>query len=234
MPPVLVSDLSRLRSWRLGSLVVLCAIVALLVAMATPSRADAARVRCAANFRVLNDDHVGALSLPRGDYAIAILSSGRPTCAQAAILFTRFLEDYDGKLPGGWRVNAGSSTFLRAPGIGFRVALSGGAGGGGSGGDGEVENGGSNGKHPIGASFCPAPFRVLHDDRIGPLSVPKGDYRIALLQRNGLRCTRAEILFARFLTAPRNHLPPPWLLEPQTASFLRSASGPGFRIKPAG
>jgi len=230
---VLVLDLSRLRSWRLGSLVILCAVVALLVAMATPSRADAARVRCAASFRVLNDDHVGALSLPRGYYDITILTAGRPTCPQAANLFTRFLEDYDGKLPGGWRVNASSSTFLRDRGIGFQVALSDGTGGGGSGNE-EIENGGGNGKHPVGVSFCPAPFRVLHNDRIGPLPILKGDYWIVLLQRNGLRCSRAERLFVRFLSAPGNHLPPPWVLEPQTASFLRSASGPGFRIKPAG
>jgi hypothetical protein len=54
-----------------------------------------------------------------------------------------------------------------------------------------------------------------------------------LLQRNGLSCAQAELLFIRFLSAPGNRLPPPWLLEPQTASFLRSAGGPGFRVKPA-
>jgi hypothetical protein len=224
---VLVLDRTQVRTWRAGGLVVLCAIFALLVAMATPSRADAARVRCAGTFRVLNDDHVGALSLPRGEYGITILASGRPSCAQAAALFTRFLEDFDGRLPGGWRVGAASSTFLREPGVGFHVARVGGGGGGNE----EGESGGG-GRYPIGGVFCPAPFKVLHDDRIGPLPVAKGDYWIVLLQRKGLTCPRAELLFIRFLESPGNHLPPPWLLEPQTASFLRSASGPGFRIKP--
>jgi hypothetical protein len=41
---VLGLNLSRLRPMRLGWLVALCAIVALLVAMATPSRADAVGV----------------------------------------------------------------------------------------------------------------------------------------------------------------------------------------------
>jgi hypothetical protein len=64
---VLASDSPRLRSRRLGWLVAICAIVALLVAMAAPSRADAVRVRCAGTFRVLHNDRVGGLSLPRSD-----------------------------------------------------------------------------------------------------------------------------------------------------------------------
>jgi hypothetical protein len=47
MLSVLVPNLLRLRGWRLGWLIALCAIVALLVAMAAPSRADAARAQCA-------------------------------------------------------------------------------------------------------------------------------------------------------------------------------------------
>jgi len=228
---VLALDRSRFGSWRAAGLVVLCAVVALLVAMAAPSRADAARVRCAGTFRVLHDDHVGRLALPRGNYRITILASGRPSCAQAAALFTRFLEDFDGRLPGGWRVAAASSTFLRAPGVGFHVARAG-RNGGGTGG-GEEERGGG-GHHPRGGYFCPAPFRVLHNDRIGPLRLPRGDYWIVLLQRRGLSCGQAESLFVRFLQRTDGRLPPPWLVEPQTASFLRSASGPGFRVKPVG
>lgn len=218
------------KSLRLPGLVALCAIVALLVALAAPSRADAARVRCVGTFRVLHDDHVGRLSLPRGNYRITILASGRPSCAQASALFTRFLEDFDGNLPGGWRVAAASSTFLRKRGVGFHVARVG-RNGGGTGG-GEEEESGGGGRHPRGGNFCPAPFRVLHNDRIGPLRLPRGDYWIVLLQRRGLSCGRAESLFVRFLQEPSGHLPPPWLVEPQTASFLRSAGGPGFRVKP--
>lgn len=223
-------DLPRMRSLRVAGVVALCALAALLVSLAAPSPAQAARVRCAGAFRVLHDDHVGSLSLPRGSYRITILASGRPTCAQAAALFTRFLEDFDGRLPGGWRVAARTATFLRAAGVGFHVAR-----GGGEGGEEEAEQGGG-GRHPIrGSFFCPAPFRVLHDDRIGPLRVPRGDYWIVLLQRRGLSCAQAEALFVRFLVSPGNRLPAPWLIEPQTASFLRaSGAGVGFRIKPVG
>ncbi len=225
---MLVPDLSRLRPARLAWLVVLCSIAALLVAMAAPSRADAARVRCAGTFRVLHDDHVGRLSLPRGSYSITILASGRPSCAQASALFTRFLEDYDGRLPGSWRVAAASSTFLRAPGVGFHVAR---AGGGGEGE--EEEEMGGGGRHPVGGIFCPGTFRVLNDDRIGSLRLAKGPYWVVLLQRQGLNCAQASRLLARFLEDFDGVLPPPWILEPQTASFRRSASGPGFCVKPA-
>lgn len=228
MPPVFAFDLSQPRLWRATALVALCAVAALLVAMAAPSRADAARVQCAGTFRVLHDDHIGALALPRGSYRITILASGRPSCAQASSLFTRFLEDYDGRLPGGWRVTAGNSTFLRALGVGFHVARVGGKGGGGGGGE---EEAGGGGVHPAGSNFCPSTFRVLHNDRIGALRLAKGPYWIILLQRRGLNCAQASRLFTRFLEDFDGALPPPWVLERHTASFRRSASGPGFRVK---
>jgi hypothetical protein len=229
---VLGFDLFRTRSLRVVGIVAVCALAALLVSLATPSAAHAARVRCAGTFRVLHDDHVGRLSLPRGNYRITILASGRPHCIPASRLFTRFLEDFDGRLPGGWRVAARTSTFLRAPGVGFHVDRVGRNGGNGEGGEPEP---GGGGQHPLGGSFCPAPFRVLHNDRIGPLRIPRGDYWIVLLQRGGLNCGQATSAFVEFLERPDGHLPPPWLIEPQTASFLRgSAAGVGFRVKPVG
>lgn len=66
------------RPLRFGGLIAVCAIVALLVAMAAPSSANATRVQCAGTFRVLHDDHVGRLEQPRGNYRITILASRRP------------------------------------------------------------------------------------------------------------------------------------------------------------
>jgi hypothetical protein len=228
MPSVLVLDRMLPRGRHAGGLLAACAAVALLVAMVAPGRADAARVRCAGTFRVLHNDHIGRLSLPRGNYRITILASGRPSCAQASALFTRFLEDYDGRLPGGWRVGVANKVFIRARGVGFHVARVR-RGGEEEGGGGEEERGGG-GRH--GALFCPGTFRVLHNDRIGPLRLRKGRYWIVLLQRRGLSCPQASRLLTRFLDDVRGHLPPPWVIEPQTASFRRSASGPGFRVKP--
>lgn len=104
------------------ALIALGAVAALLVAMATPSRADAARVQCAGTFHVLHNDHIGRLSLPQGRYRITILASGRPSCAQASALFTRFLEDYDGFLPPPWVLEPRTASFRRSgSGPGFRV-----------------------------------------------------------------------------------------------------------------
>ncbi len=208
------------------ALVLALLLLASLLALAAP-RAEAATVRCAGTFRVLHDDHVGALDLPRGNYRITILASGRPSCARASGLFTNFLEDYDGRLPGGWRVNASASTFLRSPGVGFRVSP---AGSGEGGGGGEA---GGGGRHPEAGRLCTSTFRVLHNDRIGPLRVPRGPYMIVLLQRRGLSCAQASRLFTRFLDDFTGRLQAPWVLEQGSASFRRGASGPGFRIKPA-
>jgi len=213
-------------------LVALAALFATLaLASAAPDRAEAARVKCNGTFRVLHDDHVGRLSLPRGNYRITILASGRPSCSQASALFTRFLEDWDGKLPGGWKVAVRQNTFYRAPGVGFHVGRVGRNSGGG---EAEEEESGGRGHHPANGRFCPGTFRVLNNDRIGPLRIAKGPYWIVLLQRRGLSCKQASRLFTRFLDDFDGNLPPPWVLEPQTASFLRSASGVGFRVKPVG
>jgi hypothetical protein len=45
---------------------------------------------------------------------------------------------------------------------------------------------------------CSASFRVLHDDRVGALSFPRGDCRVTLLGAT-LSCDDAEARFARFL-----------------------------------
>lgn len=218
--------LTRLRAAAALRLLIGALFASLLVA-AVPERADAARVRCAGTFRVLHNDHIGRLALPKGNYRITILSSGRPSCAQASALFTRFLEDWDGKLPGGWRVSARTSSFVRSRGVGFHVSRAGRGGGG------EGSERGGGGRHPLGGRFCPGTFRVLHNDRIGPLRLRKGRYWIVLLQRRGLGCAQASRLFARFLEDFNGNLPAPWVLEPQTASFRRSANGAGFRVKPA-
>lgn len=216
---------------RLGALVAVAALAALLVALAAPNRAEAQRVVCNGTFRVLHNDRVGNLQLPRGNYRITTLASGMPSCAQSSALFSRFLEDYDGRLPGGWRVAAAQSTFLRAPGYGFHVARIG-AGGTGGGTGGEEMEGGGGGTHPFGGNVCPGTFRVVHNDRIGGLRLPAGPYWIFLLQRQGLNCAQASRLFTTFLQDYSGVLPPPWLLEPHTASFRSGATGVGFRVKP--
>lgn len=201
------------------------AVAALGWAALAPGSASAARGRCPGTFRVLHDDHIGRLAVPRGNYRITILASGRPGCAQASRLFTRFLDDFDGVLPRPWRISVANSAFVRSRGVGFHVRRVGRSGGSGSGGSG---SGRAN------ANFCPGSFRVLHDDRIGPLRVPAGRYSLVLLQRRGLNCGQASRLLTRFLQDVRGRLPAPWRVRAQTASFVRRANGVGFRLEPFG
>ena len=203
----------------LGLLAALVAAAMLLAINA--GEASAARVQCPGTFRVLHNDHVGRMSLPAGRYQITILSSGTPSCAAASKLFTRFLEDFDGKLPNGYRISAAKRAFVKSPGVGFAVKRNGGGGGGGGG-----------GRHPKNGRFCAGTFSVLHNDHIGKLQLPKGRYWIILLQTNGLTCARASALFSRFLDSPSGRLPNPWQVNAATAKFRRGPHGNGFRVKP--
>ena len=126
-----------------------------------------------------------------------------------------------GKLPRPWVVDAASARFTRGANgaVGFSVAPAGGGGGGGGG-----------GHHPA-APICPGTFQVLHDDSIGDFFIPKGHYRITLLSVGRITCSRAAAYFARFLQDYDGVLPTPWVLDEETASFMRGSRNIGFRIK---
>lgn len=182
-------------------------------------RHPASGQRCPFTFHVLHHDHIGKLNLPRGRYRITVLHSG-PTCARASSLFTRFLQDWDGKLPAPWRLHVATATFFRTPSFGFRVKRAGGK-----------PHGGGH-RHPSkGARRCRGPFRVLHNDRIGKLRLPAGRYRITVTRPEKVGCPKASRLFARFLQRPDGRLPSPWRLKPQIATFLRGSTPVGFRVK---
>ena len=57
------------------------------------------------------------------------------------------------------------------------------------------------------AQPCGATFHVLHDDGVGELRVPAGQYRLAV---DELSCARASALFAEFLRDFNGVLPRPW------------------------
>lgn len=57
------------------------------------------------------------------------------------------------------------------------------------------------------AATCPS-FKVLHDDRIGAVSLPAGNYEVTV--SSGLSCPASSKLFARFLSDWDGNLPKPW------------------------
>jgi hypothetical protein len=57
------------------------------------------------------------------------------------------------------------------------------------------------------AASCPN-FKVLHDDRIGAVVLPAGNYEVTV--SDGLSCPASSKLFARFLSDWDGNLPKPW------------------------
>jgi hypothetical protein len=181
-------------------------------ASASPSVNATAPVACPGTFQVLNNDRVGSLTLPAGPYVISI--NGKLSCAQASSLFTTFLYQWTGNLPGGWVV---TSNGFRKGATAFTVAR-------------------THRKPPSPAPAsrtCPGTFSVLHNDRIGPASFAQGNYAITLLKASTshFSCQTASRTFAYFLnTRFSKPLPYPWLLTVKTKTFTQKTNGVGFRV----
>src|SRR4051794_1943848 len=137
---------------RRALIVMLAAIATAIAVFAAADRADAAKTtKCQNAFRVLHDDHVGKLQLRAGNYQISVTNENKLSCQRASELFTKFLQDYDGKLSNGWTVNVKKSGFEKTRQKSFYVKRTGGAGSG----------GGSGGRHPgRGEMICPGTFQV--------------------------------------------------------------------------
>lgn len=176
---------------------------------------------CPGTFAVLNNDSIGSLSLPAGPYTITVLNPNTLSCSDASLLFTEFLEDFDGKLTPPWRLNAATATFTRGgnSSIGFRVAQA-------------NPNPPTPPPPPPSNRVCPSYFTVVHNDHVGTFSIPKGRYRITLLSVGRISCGQASNYFAQFLQDFDGILPMPWFVDPSTGSFMRGSRFVGFRIKP--
>jgi len=204
----------------IAAITVLATAVALFAAA---DRADA-ESNCPNTFRVLHNDHIGKLSLRAGTYRITVINKDKLSCQRASDLFTKFLQDYDGKLPNGWKVKVRQSGFQKSPQKGFFVRRLSGTGGGGGSGD----------RHPArGERICPGTFQVQHNDHIGRLQLPKGPYKITVIHRKRISCGKASKLFAKFLELPEGNLPSTWKLEVQSATFKKKGAHRGFRVKQA-
>jgi hypothetical protein len=173
-------------------------------------------------FQVLHDDKIGTLSLPAGFYAISISTPSTLTCAQAADLFREFLLDFDGRLSGGWAVNASSSSFRRStPNQGFSVSRTGAS-----------APSGTATTTIVSGGICPATFQVLHADHIGSLQIPAGKYIITLTGVGRMSCDQAASNLAKFLQDYDGTPPRPWFVDDETATFLNGTINDGFTLEP--
>lgn len=182
-----------------------------------PGVAQAAPAACPATFHVLNDDRIGRLKLREGHYRIRVLDDRALTCEKAAGLFAKFLQDFDGELPGRWQLDVDTATFTkRGTDEGFRVKKV------------RRKSGSGGGRHPSGRhEECPT-FEVLHNDRIGDVRFPRGTYQMTAL--GGMSCEQASKRFAAFLELTDGDLPDPWKLRARTGTFKRGSTGRGFQV----
>jgi hypothetical protein len=186
----------------------------LCVAVVSPGRA--ATVKCPGTFQVLHNDRIGKLSLPGGPYDIT--ASG-VSCATASQLFTQFLNDWDGRLAGGWKTivrGVGRGGFTNSRGQSFNVQRAGGGGGGGGG----------------GSLVCSQRFVLTQNDRIGPLVIKKGRYILDRLGPLSPSCAQSISLLKQFLMDFDGVLPNGWVLLPDDGTFVRGSVSYGFRLEP--
>lgn len=209
----------RTRLRRAALTAVLTAAAAALSPAVAP--AAAAPTACPSTFSVLHDDRIGALAVPAGPYTLTVADPERLSCAHAADAFRRFLEDWDGRLPRPWTLDAATAGFSAGPGVAFRIARA------------DAPSGGGGGQHPATGARCPGVFQVLYDDRIGSFRVPAGPYTLTLLSVGPLTCERAARRFAAFLQDFDGRLPRPWVLDRRTGAFLRGGATVGFRVERA-
>jgi hypothetical protein len=191
------------------ALAALAAVAALLALAAPPARAAVCP-----DFTILHNDRIDGQSFPHGRYSVTNVRG--LACQDTTRLLQRFLQA--GRTTDGWTLGR-NSTFIRGN-QQFRVSR----GGGGNGGGGDDGGGG-------GRTVCPSPFRVLHNDRIGELRIPAGNYRITTRR---MSCQDASSQFQRFLQFPSGNLPDNWQLRPLKAKFRNPRTRESFRIKRLG
>jgi hypothetical protein len=185
----------------------------LLVGLFATSLGRAATISCPGTFQVEHNDRIGKLSLPAGPYTITATNIG---CAASSQLFTQFLNDWDGRLPGGWRPTVqgvGHGTFLGPRGQAF-VVKAGGTGGGGNG------------------LVCTQRFALKQNDRIGSLVMKKGLYIIDRLGPLAPSCATDATLLKQFLQDFDGILPNGWIVLANDGSFVRGSVSYGFRVEP--
>ncbi|MGK2955214.1 MAG: hypothetical protein ACSLFI_06035 [Solirubrobacterales bacterium] len=199
------------------ALVAAAAVTLMMLLGGSLNQAAAAEAKCP-TFRVLHNDRIGALSVPKGTYNVTVLNSAKLSCPTASKLFAEFLQDYDGKLRKPWVVNVAAKSFTKGVGstTGFKIKKTTATG-------------------PVGNTYgrCPGTFSVLHNDRIGKLVLPKGKYYITVGQAKPLSCKQAANYFRQFLNYPDGKLPAPWKLNAAKARFRAGPGGVVFRVQQA-
>src|SRR3954468_8738321 len=82
-----------------------------------------------------------------------------------------------------------------------------------------------------GAARCAVPVDVPGNDHVGPASLPKGTYRVLVLDTGRLSCNKAVVEFRGLLKQAGTTAPTPWVVDAKTKTFSNGAGGPSFRVE---
>jgi hypothetical protein len=193
-----------MKSFRRARLTQLSLILAGTCALAlafqgAPAHAAPATQVCRGTFTVLHNDRVARMAVPRGAYSVRVTGV---SCAGASKLIGRFLDDFDGILPGGWTTASSGVGFVN-PSTGAAITM-------------------TPAGRPAGPGSCPGTFAVEHNDRIGSLSLPAGAY---VIRTSNMSCSAASQQFATFLFRDSSgRLPSGWTLNPGAGRFSHGAA----------
>lgn len=198
------------------------AVTALLAAPAALAEAPTAGAagKCP-QFRVMHNDRIGSVKFPAGPYNMV---TSQLTCSQSTRYFQQFLDRPSGNLPYPWKLSLLSGGRRRFTKVGTKV-------------DFQATPAAEPTPTPSPSGHtCPGYFHVLHNDRIGAMSLPAGRYSISLLNTDialtGLDCPTASNDFAYFLANDwSGRLPSPWYTNNATKTFYRGSNSVGFRVK---
>jgi hypothetical protein len=186
---------------RLSMLLTLAAVAAI----GLTSQATAAST--CPSFHVLHNDKIGTVKIAAGQYTVAPKGV---TCKNSSILIARFLNDWDGILPDGWKIAGGSTIKFTKAGTSESISLK----------LGYSPSGGGGGGSNITNGACPGDFTVLHNDKIGALKLKAGQYKITT---TGLLCWFDASKLAYFLDYNESgKLPSPWTVVPSAMKIQRS------------
>ena len=196
------------------------AVSGLLIAPSAMAQApDAGAAGTCPQFRVMHNDTISGVKFPAGPYNMV---TSQLSCSQSTKYFQQWLAS--GRVAKGWTVKLLSGERRRFTKVGTKVDF-----------QATPASEPTPTPSPNGHT-CPGTFRVMNNDRIGAMSLPRGNYQIRLLNTDvaltGLNCKTASNDFAYFLNNDwSGKLPSPWYTNNSTRTFYRGTNAVGFSVK---
>lgn len=174
----------------------------------------------------MHNDTISGVKFPAGPYNMV---TSELSCSQSTKYFQQWLAS--GRVASGWTVKLLSQGRRRFTKLNSKVDFQATP---------ASEPAPTPGPSPTPSYYqCPGYFHVLHNDKVGGMSLPSGRYTITLLsnqvQATGLTCPVASYDFSYFLEHDwTGKLPSPWYTNNSTKTFYRGNPEVGFRVKRIG